>query len=185
MKTDRRLELLMTLFQTDWVSADELAKEFNVTSKTIARDVQYLNEIGIPIHSKRGVNGGYKVDDDFKNKNKRTSLKSQEEILKKIIGTDTVSEEQVEYMVNTVEKSLIESSNEWLEFEFTDRKTNQIIEEIHSAILNENTIQILVKGHSEIIGKLEKVVINDDGVYVRIDSKNIMILEIEQMRLLR
>lgn len=185
MKTDRRLELLMMLFQADWVSADELAKEFDVTTKTIARDVQYLNDMGIPIHSKRGVSGGYKVDDEFKKKNKKTSLKSQEEILKKVIGTDTVSEEQVEYMVNTVEKSLLESSKEWLSFEFIDSRTNQIIEELHSAILNEKEIRILLVGQEEVIGKPVKVVINDDSIFLKIDSKNIRILDIEQLRISR
>ena len=185
MKTDRRLELLMMLFQADWVSADELAKEFDVTTKTIARDVQYLNDMGIPIHSKRGVSGGYKVDDEFKKKSKKTSLKSQEEILKKVIGTDTVSEEQVEYMVNTVEKSLLESSKEWLSFEFKDSRTNQVIEELHSAILNEREIQIIVKGHEDVIGKPEKVVINDDSIFLKLESKNIRILNIDQIRVLR
>ncbi|NMA50027.1 MAG: HTH domain-containing protein [Tissierellia bacterium] len=182
MKTDRRLELLMTLFQTDWVSADELAKEFNVTSKTIARDVEYLNDMGIPIHSKRGVSGGYKVDDEFKKKNKRTSLKSQEEILKKVIGSDIVSEEQVEYMVNTVEKSLLESSKEWLEFEFEESRINQMIEELHSAILNEKEIQILLKGYEEVIGKPEKIIIDDDGISLKINARDIKISEIKQIR---
>ena len=185
MKTDRRLELLMTLSKADWVSADELAKEFNVTPKTIARDVQYLNEMGIPIHSKRGVSGGYKVDDDFKEKNKKTSLRSQEEILKKIIGSDTVSEDQVEYMVSTVEKSLSELSKEWLEFEFEDGRTNQIIEELHSAILNEREIQIILKGHEEVIGKPEKVVVNDDGIFLKINFKTIKALNILQVRILK
>lgn len=175
----------MTLFQADWVSADELAKEFNVTSKTIARDIQYLNEMGIPIHSKRGVSGGYKVDDEFKNKNKKTSLKSQEEILKKIIGSDTVSEEQVEYMVSTVEKALLESLKKWLEFEFEDGRTNQIIEGLHSAILNEKEIQILLEGQEEVIGKPEKIVVNDNGVFLEIDSRNIKIVDLKQLRILR
>ncbi len=185
MKTDRRLELLMMLFQADWVSADELAKEFNVTPKTISRDIQYLNDMGIPIHSKRGVSGGYKVDDEFKNKNKKTSLKSQEEILKKVIGNDTVSEEQVEYMVNTVEKSLLESSKEWLEFEFEDGITNQIIEELHSAILNEREIQILLNKNEEVIGKPEKIVVSDNGIFLKMDSKNIKISDMVQMRVSR
>lgn len=185
MKTDRRLELLMMLFQADWVSADELAKEFDVTPKTIARDVQYLNNMGIPIHSKRGVSGGYKVDDEFKKKNKKTSLKSQEEILKKVIGTDTVSEEQVEYMVNTVEKSLLESSKEWLSFEFKDSRTNQVIEELHSAILNERKIQILLEGQEEIIGKPEKILVSDEGVFLEMDKKVIEVVNIKQIRFFR
>ena len=121
----------------------------------------------------------------FKNINKKTSLKSQEEILKKVIGTDTVSEEQIEYMVNTVEKSLLESSKEWLSFEFKDSRTNQVIEELHSAILNEREIQIIVKGHEDVIGKPEKVVINDDSIFLKLESKNIRILNIDQIRVLR
>lgn len=184
MKADRRLELLMTLFKTDWVSADELANKFNVTSKTIARDVHYLNEMGIPIHSKRGVSGGYKLDDGFKNKNKKTSLKSQEEILKKVIGSDTVSEEQVEYMVNTVEKSLLELCKELLSFEFVDSKTNQIIAELYCAILNGTNIQVLLNGREEIIGKPNKIVVNDEGVFLKVKLRIIKISDIDQVRLL-
>ena len=57
MKRDRRLELLIDLLNGDWISRELLADKYSVTKKTISRDVEYLNSIGIPIHSKSGVSG--------------------------------------------------------------------------------------------------------------------------------
>jgi len=66
MKIDRLLGIITYLMNRDIVTAKELAKRFEVTQRTIQRDVDTINLAGIPIVSLRGINGGYKILDKFK-----------------------------------------------------------------------------------------------------------------------
>lgn len=68
MRLSRLLNMVMILLRQETVSASELATQFEVTTRTIYRDVDALNLAGIPIYTTRGRNGGigilpnYKVD---------------------------------------------------------------------------------------------------------------------------
>lgn len=68
MKIDRVISMVMLLLQRDIISATELAETFEVSTRTIYRDVEAINQAGIPIVSHPGVYGGvgimkgYKVD---------------------------------------------------------------------------------------------------------------------------
>ena len=68
MKIERLISMIMILLQREIVSATELAKVFEVTTRTIYRDVETLSMAKIPIYTVPGRNGGiglmptYKVD---------------------------------------------------------------------------------------------------------------------------
>ena len=46
-------------------SAQKLAEEFEVSARTIMRDLESLDQAGIPIQSFYGVEGGYQIMDGF------------------------------------------------------------------------------------------------------------------------
>lgn len=66
MKVDRLLGLVMYLLNRDKVSARELAERFEVSPRTIQRDMEALNLAGIPVTSIQGVSGGYAIMDSFR-----------------------------------------------------------------------------------------------------------------------
>ncbi|WP_159888250.1 helix-turn-helix transcriptional regulator [Paenibacillus puerhi] len=61
MKLDRLLAITMTLLNQPRVSATELAKRFEVSMRTIYRDMEAINQAGIPIASFAGSDGGYEI----------------------------------------------------------------------------------------------------------------------------
>jgi len=79
LRIARLINLIMLLLRIDQCSATELAQKFEVSKRTIYRDIETLNLAGIPIYATRGRNGGvrlmanYKVDkklltaDDIRN----------------------------------------------------------------------------------------------------------------------
>ncbi|WP_432667473.1 YafY family protein [Wukongibacter baidiensis] len=70
MKIDRLLGILMILINRKKVTANELAEYFEVSIRTIQRDMDTLNMAGIPIYADVGKNGGYQLLDNYKlNKN--------------------------------------------------------------------------------------------------------------------
>jgi len=56
----------MYLLNRETVSASKLAERFEVSKRTIQRDIDVLNQAGIPIISTYGVEGGYEIMDGFK-----------------------------------------------------------------------------------------------------------------------
>ena len=59
--TQRVLQLLRLLqARTTW-QAHKLAAELGVTERTIRRDITRLRDLGYPVHSSRGLDGGYQL----------------------------------------------------------------------------------------------------------------------------
>jgi len=66
MKLDRLLGILTVLLQKDRVTAPELARRFEVSRRTIGRDIDTLCRAGIPVVTYQGVGGGISVAEGFK-----------------------------------------------------------------------------------------------------------------------
>lgn len=65
MKIDRLIGITHYLLNHGRTSAQKLAEEFGVSSRTIMRDLESLDLAGIPIQSFYGVDGGYQIMDSF------------------------------------------------------------------------------------------------------------------------
>ncbi|MFN8575856.1 MAG: YafY family protein [Candidatus Sericytochromatia bacterium] len=63
-KSKRLVELIMSVNSKKRFTVQELADEFDVSYRTILRDLGELEEIGIPLYSEVGVGGGYRVLND-------------------------------------------------------------------------------------------------------------------------
>ena len=66
MKTDRLLFIVIYLLNHDTVSAAKLAERFEVSKRTILRDIEQISLAGIPIKSLPGANGGYSIMEGYK-----------------------------------------------------------------------------------------------------------------------
>ena len=66
MKIDRLIGITMYLLNRNIVTAKELAGRFEVSVRTIVRDIEALSMAGIPISSSTGAAGGYEILDTFK-----------------------------------------------------------------------------------------------------------------------
>ncbi|MBP1545898.1 MAG: YafY family transcriptional regulator [Oscillospiraceae bacterium] len=65
MKIDRMIGILSVLLQKDKCSASELADSFEVSPRTIYRDIEALSMAGIPVTAERGKNGGIYIMEGF------------------------------------------------------------------------------------------------------------------------
>lgn len=60
-KAKRLNEMIMMVNRKRRFTVGELAKEFGVSKRTVLRDLQELGEMGVPLYSEVGPNGGYQV----------------------------------------------------------------------------------------------------------------------------
>ncbi|NJD04161.1 MAG: YafY family transcriptional regulator [Ruminiclostridium sp.] len=66
MKIDRLLGIITLLLQHDKVTAPELAEKFEVSRRTIHRDIDDICKAGIPIITRQGGDGGISIADGYK-----------------------------------------------------------------------------------------------------------------------
>lgn len=66
MKLDRLLGILAILLQNNRVTAPQLAEKFEVTRRTIGRDIDALCQAGIPVVTQQGGNGGISIAEGYK-----------------------------------------------------------------------------------------------------------------------
>ncbi len=66
MKIDRLIGITLYLLNRDKATARELAEAFEVSTKTIARDIVALGMAGIPVTSTAGAQGGYHIVEQFR-----------------------------------------------------------------------------------------------------------------------
>ncbi len=66
MKLERLLSIIFKLLNHEIVSASSLANEFQVSSRTIYRDIEAICAAGIPVVSFQGTNGGFGIIEGYK-----------------------------------------------------------------------------------------------------------------------
>ncbi|MDL2259158.1 HTH domain-containing protein, partial [Eubacteriales bacterium OttesenSCG-928-K08] len=66
MKIDRLVSMIMMLLEKERIGAQELADRFEVSTRTIYRDIDSINMAGIPVRSVPGVGGGFEIMKEYK-----------------------------------------------------------------------------------------------------------------------
>lgn len=91
MKLDRMIGILSVLLQTDTVTAPELAQRFEVSRRTILRDVDALGRAGIPIVARQGNNGGFSIMEGYRVDRTVLTRSEMQAILTGLRSLDSVS----------------------------------------------------------------------------------------------
>ena len=91
MKIDRLIGILSVLLQEEKVTAPELAERFEVSRRTINRDIDELLYAGIPIRTSQGVGGGISIAEGYKVDRTILTSKDMQMILAGLRSLDSVS----------------------------------------------------------------------------------------------
>ncbi|WP_223192677.1 helix-turn-helix transcriptional regulator [Paenibacillus sedimenti] len=81
MKLDRLLAITMLLLNRRRISAKELSERFEVSLRTVYRDVEAINQAGIPVVSYAGNSGGYEIMDQYRLDRQFLSLEELQSII--------------------------------------------------------------------------------------------------------
>lgn len=88
MKVDRLVSIIMILLEKKQVGAQELADMFEVSRRTIYRDIDAISMSGIPVCSKSGIGGGFEIMPEYKVDKK---VFSKDELAALLMGLTSLS----------------------------------------------------------------------------------------------
>lgn len=91
MKIDRLMGILTLLLRQDRVTAPELAERFEVSRRTISRDIEDLCKAGIPIMTAQGQGGGISIAEGYRIDRTLFTREELRDILAGLMGMDSVS----------------------------------------------------------------------------------------------
>ena len=81
MKDNRLFRILYYILEKEKVTANELADKFEVSVRTIYRDIDSISSVGVPIFTTQGKGGGIKIDNEYILNKSLFDTNEKEEIL--------------------------------------------------------------------------------------------------------
>lgn len=109
MKLDRLIGILSVLLQQEKITAPELAERFEVSRRTINRDIEDLCKAGIPIYTAQGAGGGISIMEGYRMDRTLLTSKDMQMILAGLRSLDSVSGSR--YYGQLMEKLQVGSSD--------------------------------------------------------------------------
>ena len=101
MKNERLFGIIYILLSKGTVTAKELAEYFEVSTRTIYRDIDTLSSLHIPIYMSKGKNGGISLLDNYKLDKMLLTDDEQKDILFSIDGMNKITNNQLFYKIKT------------------------------------------------------------------------------------
>lgn len=134
-KFDRIIAILIQLQSKKIVRAQDLADRFNVSLRTIYRDVRTLEASGVPIYSEAGI--GYSLMDGYRlppimfTREEASSFIAAEKLMQKF--TDTALDKHYKSAMYKLKAVLKNSDKDWL-----DTIESKVIMQSNQKLFNEN-----------------------------------------------
>lgn len=150
MRVSRLFHIVYHLLDKGQTTAPELAEKFEVSTRTIYRDIDALSGAGIPIYAEAGRNGGIHLMNDFVLDKAVLSEEEKQEILtalQSINITQNISGSQTLQKLSAIFNL---SSESWLEVDFSrwgnEGTDNEKFERLKSSVIHQKCVKIAYAG---------------------------------------
>lgn len=146
MQVNRLFEIIYILLEKKLVTAKELAERFEVSQRTIYRDIETLSTAGIPVYMSKGKGGGISILPEFILNKAVLTEEEKLEILSSIRAFNAISfnAEEPEKVLRKLNNILGENDTDWIEVDFSHwgnaEKEKQTFNNLKSAILSKKIV---------------------------------------------
>lgn len=147
MQVNRLFEIIYILLERKTITAKELAEKFEVSTRTIYRDIDILSSAGIPIYANKGKGGGIGLLDDFVLDKSILTDEEQNQILFALQSMEKISNKEEIDILEKMSSIFKKSKNNWIEVDFSDWGTNEdkdnTFKIIKEGILNQKVLEFI------------------------------------------
>ncbi|MDF2905861.1 MAG: transcriptional regulator DeoR family [Herbinix sp.] len=144
MQIGRLFEIVYILMNKKNTTAKELCEHFEVSQRTIYRDIETLCQSGIPIYTTKGKGGGIALMDNFVLNKSVLSEKEQNEILTALGGFKAATNADSDQVINKLGALFGNKSSDWIEVDFSNWNNNELdkskFNQLKEAILKHNLL---------------------------------------------
>ncbi len=144
MQVNNRLfEIVYILMQKKKTTAKELADRFEVSTRTIYRDIETLSTANIPIYASKGKDGGIGLLDKYILNKTILSEEEQNQILFALQGMKKVKGQDEKDILEKLSILFNKEINDWIKIDFSNwgNVQEERFDIIKSAILNKQLIR--------------------------------------------
>lgn len=144
MKNNRLFQILYYILEKGKVTASELADKFEVSVRTIYRDIDSISGEGIPIYDTQGKGGGIEIAEEFTLSKSLLSEEEKEQIIVALQGLKNVNRGYENELLTKLSALFKMKNTNWIEVDFTNWQNNKEYEkmfyDIKTAIVNKYAI---------------------------------------------
>ena len=120
IRESRLFRIVYYLLQNGKATAPELAQKFEVSIRTIYRDIDSISSAGIPIYATQGKGGGISILNDYTLDKSLFSEQEQEQMLTALQGMVATTEENSNELLTKLSGLFQINSTNWIEVDFSD-----------------------------------------------------------------
>ena len=120
MRESRLFRIVYYLLQNGKATAPELAQKFDVSIRTIYRDIDAISSAGIPIYAAQGKGGGISILNDYTLDKSLFSEQEQELMLSALQGMIATTEKNSNELLTKLSGLFQIKSTNWIEVDFSD-----------------------------------------------------------------
>ena len=151
MQISRLFEIVYLLLNKKSTTANELAEHFEVSKRTILRDIDTLTTAGIPIYTVQGKGGGISILDNFTIDKTAISEEEQSKILLALQTVKAADDVEVNELLERLSNLFQKNITSWLEIDFSRWGIKSLIDnnkfgQLKDAIISSTVIRITYYG---------------------------------------
>lgn len=157
MQESRLFKIVYYLLDKGQATAPELAQQFEVSVRTIYRDIDALSSAGVPVYAEAGRNGGIYLMNGFVLDKAVLSEAEKQEILMALQSINTTQNKNASQTLQKLSALFQLNSENWLEIDFSGWGNNAFDKEkfelLKTAVIQRRTVKIQYANSYEEVGE--------------------------------
>ncbi len=139
---NRLLGIMYTLLNRETVTAATLAERFEVSVRTIYRDIEVLSQAGIPVYARKGKNGGICLMEQFVLNKMLITKEEQQQILSALLSVEETTASEEKEILQKLGNFFKTEPKNWIAIDFSDWGDGQkeLYDDIKRSILTNKVI---------------------------------------------
>ena len=153
MRINRLFEIVYLLMDKKSMTANELATHFEVSKRTILRDIDTLTTAGIPIYTTQGKGGGISILNRFVLNKTIISEGEQQQILFALQGMSATQHIETGSILSRLRSLFEKTDRDWIEVDFSRWGNNSApdrakFDSLKDAVINERAVSFAYSASS-------------------------------------